>query len=42
MGNQGKVFLSIGMVMGLWSVFDWWGLAIGIAANIYIWWIMSR
>lgn len=42
MGGQGKVYLSLFMLVSLWSVFGWWGLALGIGANLVIWWIMFR
>jgi hypothetical protein len=42
MGGQGKIYLGLGMILSLWSVYGLWGLALGIAANLFIWWILTR
>lgn len=42
MGGKGSIYLGIGMILSLWSVCGWWGLALGIGTNLVIWYILWR
>jgi len=42
MGGQTRLYMSLGMLLTLYGVLGWWGLALGVGINLVIWWIMFR